>query len=121
MGVRCRCVRLEKARIGQAKPYRAMITVDGKSRDLGRHASCEEAEAACRAVRKIFPAKVKSALPVSKTTQEVIRSQLAMGQSQRQVARLFRVSHETVRQIALRTPGSAALGRDPREPVGDCW
>jgi hypothetical protein len=120
-GVRCRCVRLEKARIGQDKPYRAKLTVDGKSRDLGRYATREEAEAACRAVRRVLPAKAKSAPPVSETIQEDIRSELATGKSQRQVARLFKVSHETVRQIALMTPGSAALGRDPREPVGDCW
>jgi hypothetical protein len=118
-GVRCRCVRLEKARIGQAKPYRAKITVDGKPRDLGRYATREEAEAACRGGRKIFPAKVKSAPPVSGTIQEAIRSELATGKSQRQVARLFKVSQETVRQIAMKAPGSAALGRDPREPVGD--
>jgi hypothetical protein len=120
-GVRPRCVRLEKSRLGQAKPYRAKITVDGKSRNLGRFASREEAEAACRAVRKVFPAKAKSAPPVSETIQESIRSELAMGKSQRAVARLFGVSHATVRQIALKAPGSAALGRDPREPVGDCW
>jgi hypothetical protein len=36
VGVRPRCVRLEKSRLGQSKPYRAKITVDGKSRDLGR-------------------------------------------------------------------------------------
>jgi hypothetical protein len=118
-GVRCRCVRLEKSRIGQAKPYRAKITVDGNSRDLGRYATREEAEAACRAVRKVFPAKAKSAPPVSETIQEAIRSELATGKSQRQVAGLFRVSHETVKQIALKTPGSAALGLHPREPVGD--
>jgi hypothetical protein len=121
VGVRPRCVRLEKSRLGQSKPYRAKIVINGKSKDLGRYASREEAEAACRAVRKIFPAKVKTAPPVSETIQEAIRSELAMGKSQRQVARAFKVSHETVRQIALRTPGSAALGRDPREPVGDCW
>jgi hypothetical protein len=95
--------------------------INGKSKDLGRYASREEAEAACNAVRKMSPAKVKSAPPVSETTQESIRSDLATGKSQRQVARVFKVSHETVRQIALRPPGSAALGRDPREPVGDCW
>ena len=120
-GVRCRCVRLEKARIGQGKPYRAKITVDGESRDLGRFATREEAEAACRAVRRVFPAKVKSAPPVSETIQEAIRSELAMEKSQRQVARLFKVSRESVRQIALKGPGSAARGRDPREPVGDYW
>jgi DNA invertase Pin-like site-specific DNA recombinase len=119
--VQRRCVRPEKARIGQAKPYRAKITVDGKPRDLGRYATREEAEAACRAVRKVFPAKVKTAPPVSETIQEAIRSELAMGKSQRAVARLFGVSHGTVRQIALKAPGSAALGRDPRELVGDCW
>jgi DNA-binding CsgD family transcriptional regulator len=119
--VQRRCVRLEEARIGQAKPYRAKITVNGKSRDLGRFATSEEAEAACRAVRRVFPAKAKSAPLVSETIREAIRSELATGKSQRQVARLFGVSHETVRQIALRMPGSAALGRDPREPVGDCW
>jgi hypothetical protein len=114
-----RCVRYDASRKG--KPYRAKITVDGKSRDLGRYATREEAEAACRAVRKVFPAKAKSAPPVSETIQEAICSELATGKSQRQVARLFKVSHETVRQIALKAPGSAALGRDPREPVGDCW
>ena len=121
VGVRPRCVRLEKSRLGQSKPYRAKIVINGKSKDLGRYASREEAEAACRAVRKIFPAKVKTAPPVSETIQEAIRSELAMGKSQRQVARMFGVSHETVRQIALKTPGNAALGRDPREPVGGCW
>jgi hypothetical protein len=120
-GGRPRCVRLEKARIGQAKPYRAKLIIDGKSKDLGRYATREEAEAACGAVRKVFPAKVKTAPPVSETIREAIRSELATGKSQRQVARLFGVSHEAVRQIALRMPGSAALGRDPREPVGDCW
>jgi len=120
-GVRCRCVRLEKARIGQAKPYRAKIVVNGKAKDLGRYASRAEAEAACQAVRRVFPAKVKTAPPVPETIQEAIRSELSTRKSQRQVARLFGVSHETVRQIALKAPGSAALGKDPREPVGDCW
>ena len=120
-GVQRRCVRLEKSRLGRGKPYRAKITVDGESRDLGRFATREEAEAACRAVRRVFPAKVKSAPPVSETIQEAIRSELAMGKSQRQVARLFKVSHETLRQIALKALGNAVLGKDPREPVGDCW
>jgi hypothetical protein len=61
VGVRPRCVRLEKSRLGQAKPYRAKIVINGKSKDLGRYASREDAEAACKAVRKIFPAKAKSA------------------------------------------------------------
>jgi hypothetical protein len=120
-GVRPRCVRLEKSRLGRGKSYRAKIVINGKSKDLGRYASREEAEAACRAVRKMFPAKVRTAPPVSETIQEAIRSELAKGKSQRQVTRLFKVSHETVRQIALRTPGSAALEKDPRESVGDCW
>jgi DNA-binding CsgD family transcriptional regulator len=72
-------------------------------------------------VRRVFPAKAKSAPPVSETIQEAIRSELAMGKSQRQVARLFKVSHETLRQIALKALGNAVLGKDPREPVGDCW
>ena len=114
-----RAVRFEAGR--KSKPYRAKIVVGGKSRDLGRYATREEAEAACQAVRKIFPAKVKTAPPVSTITQEAICVELATGKSQRAVARLFGVSHEAVRQIALRAPGSAALGRDPREPVGDCW
>jgi hypothetical protein len=117
--MKTRCVRFEAGR--KSKPYRAKIVVDGKSRDLGRYATREEAEAACRGARKVFPAKAKSAPPVSETIQEAIRSELALGKSQRQVARLFKVSHETVRQIALKAPGSAALGRDPRESVGDCW
>jgi hypothetical protein len=121
VGVRPRCVRLEKSRLGQARPYRVKIVINGKSKDLGRYTTCEEAEAACQAVRRVSPAKVKTAPPVSETIQEAIRSELVTGKSQRQVARLFRVSHETVRQIALKAPGSAALGRDPREPVGDCW
>jgi DNA-binding transcriptional regulator YiaG len=121
VGVWPRCVRLEQSRLGRGKPYRAKIVINGKSRDLGRYSSREEAEAACKAVRKVLPAKAKSAPPVSRTIQEAIRSELAMGKSQRQVARLFGVSHETVRQIALKTPGSAALGKDPREPVGNCW
>jgi hypothetical protein len=116
---KARTVRYEASRKG--KPYRAKIVIDGRSRDLGRYASREEAEAACRAVRKVFPAKVRTGPPVSETILEAIRSELATGKSQRQVARLFKVSHETVRQIAWRMPGSAALGRDPREPVGDCW
>jgi hypothetical protein len=120
-GMQPRCVRLEKSRIGQGTPYRAKIVINGKSKGLGRYASRAEAEAACQAVRRVFPAKVKTAPPVSETIQEAIRSELAMGKSQRQVASLFKVSHETVRQIALKAPGSAALGRDPREPVrGDC-
>jgi hypothetical protein len=118
-GVRPRCVRLEKSRLGRGKPYRAKITVDGKSSDLGRFATREEAEAACRAVRRVFPAKVKSAPPVSETIQEAIRSELAMEKSRRQVARLFKVSHETLRQIALKALGNTVLGKDPREPVGD--
>jgi hypothetical protein len=64
-GVRLRCVRLDKSRSGQAKPYRAKIVINGKSKDLGRYASREEAEAACQAVRRVFPAKVKTAPPVS--------------------------------------------------------
>jgi DNA-binding CsgD family transcriptional regulator len=118
-GGRPRCVRLEKARIGQAKPYRAKLIIDGKSKDLGWYATREEAEAARQAVRRVLPAKAKSAPAMSETTQKAIRSELATGKSQRQVARLFKLSHETVRQIALRAPGSAALGRDPREPEGD--
>jgi hypothetical protein len=121
VGIRPRCVRLEQSRLGQSKPYRAKLVIDGKPKDLGWYATREEAEAACRAVRKMYPAKMKTAPPVSETIQEAIRSELAMGKSQRAVARLFGVSHETVRQIALEAPGSAALGRDPREPVGDCW
>jgi hypothetical protein len=120
VGVRPRCVRLEKSWLGQAKPYRAKIVINGKSKDLGRYATREEAEAACKGVRKVFPAKAKSAPPVSETIQEAIRSELATGKSQRHVARLFKVSHETVRQIALKASGSAALGKDLREPVGDC-
>jgi transposase len=68
-----------------------------------------------------LPAKARSAPPVSEIIQEAIRSELATGKSQRQVARLFKVSHETVRQIALKAPGGAALGKDPREPVSDWW
>jgi len=67
-GVQHRCVRLEKSRLGQAKPYRAKIVVDGKARDLGRFATREEAEAACQAVRRVLPAKTKSAPPVSAIT-----------------------------------------------------
>jgi hypothetical protein len=78
VGVRPRCVRLEKSRLGQSKPYRAKITVDGKSRDLGRYATRKEAEAVCRAVRKVIPAKVKTAPPVSETIQKAIRSDLNM-------------------------------------------
>jgi DNA-binding transcriptional regulator YiaG len=121
VGGRLRCVRLEKSRLGQSKPYRAKLVINGRSKDLGRYASRAEAEVACQAVRRVFSAKVKTAPPLSETLQEAIRSELAMGKSQRKVARLFKVSHETVRQIALKSPGSAALGRDPREPVGDYW
>jgi hypothetical protein len=120
-GVRPRYVRLEKSQLGRGKPYRAKIVINGKCKDLGRHASREEAEAACKAVWRVFPAKVKSAPPVSETIQEAIRSELAMEKSQRQVARLFKVSHETLRRIALKALGNAVLVKDPREPVGDCW
>jgi hypothetical protein len=80
-GVWIRCVRLEKSRLGQAKPYRAKIVIDGKSKDLGLYATPEEAEAACQAVRRVLPAKTKSAPPISATTQEAIRSELATGKS----------------------------------------
>jgi hypothetical protein len=52
-----RAVRFEAGR--KSKPYWAKIVVDGKSRDLGRYATREEAEAACQAVRRVLPAKTK--------------------------------------------------------------
>jgi hypothetical protein len=80
-GVQCRSVRLEKARVGQAKPNRAKIMVDGKSRDLGRFAMREAASASSQAERRVFPAKMKSAPPMSETIQESICSELSTGRA----------------------------------------
>jgi hypothetical protein len=81
----------------------------------------EEAAAACRAVRKLFPAKRTTKPPLSEATRNSIRAKLADGLSHWKIAEEVKVSKGTVWRIAHERDDKAALGKDPREPVGDCW
>jgi hypothetical protein len=115
--MKARAIRYEASRKG--KPYRAKIVIEGKTRDLGRYASREEAEAACRAVRKVLPAKQPTKPPLTDAACAAILSTYEQLRNGRATARTHSVSHETVQRIVK--SASAALGRDPREPIGDCW
>jgi transposase-like protein len=119
MRIKTRAVRLEKGR--KSVPYRAKVWINGQDVDLGRYKTHEEAAAACRAVRKLFPAKGTTRPPLSDERRAAILATYEQLKSGRATARVHGVSHETVQRIVKGTPEAAALGRDPREPVGDCW
>jgi hypothetical protein len=114
-----RCVRREKGR--KSVPYQAKLWINGQDVDLGRYKTHEEAAAACRAARKLFPAKGTFRPPLSDEKRTAILEIYEQLKSGRATARVHGVSHETVQRIVRGTPEAAALGRDPREPVGDCW
>jgi hypothetical protein len=97
--VQHRCVRLEKSRLGQAKPYRAKIVVNGKAKDLGRYASREEAEAACRGARKACPMQRRGRPPLSQEKREAIRETYRTVKSQPKTAAIHGVGVKTVQRI----------------------
>jgi hypothetical protein len=115
--MRNRCVRQEKGRT--SAQFKAKLCIEGRSVDLGRDKTHEEAAAACRAVRKLFPAKQPTKPPLTDEKRAAILATYEQLQNGRATARQHGVSHETVQRIVK--AASAALGRDPREPVGDCW
>jgi hypothetical protein len=115
--MRNRCVRQEKGRT--SAQFKAKLCIEGRSVDLGRYKTHEEAAAACRAVRRLFPAKGTTKPSLSDEQRAAIQATYEQLQNGRATARQHGVSHETVQRIVK--AASAALGRDPREPVGDCW
>jgi hypothetical protein len=114
---KARAVRYERGR--SSTPFKAKLWIDGRSVNLGRYASREEADAACRAVRKVLPAKQPTKPPLTDEARVAILSTYEQLRIGRATARAHGVSHDTVQRIVK--SASAALGKDPREPVGDCW
>jgi hypothetical protein len=114
-----RVVQQEKGR--KYTPWRARLWIDGERVDLGHYKSREAAEAACHAVRKVLPAKGITKGPLPEAKRAAILQDIATGQSQGKTAKAHGVSKQTVWKLIHRTEKTAALGRDPREPIGDCW
>jgi hypothetical protein len=114
-----RVVTLEKDR--KYSPWKAKLWIDGRLVSLGRYKSREAAETACKAVRKVCPAKRTTKPPLTDEKRTAILASYERLQNGRATAREHGVSHETVQRIVRETPKAAALGRDPREPIGDCW
>jgi hypothetical protein len=117
MSAQRRCIRQERGR--KSVPFRAKLWINGQDVNLGRYQTHEEAEAACRAVRKLFPAKGTTRRPLSDEKRAAVLATYERLGNGRATAREHGVSHETVERLVRST--KAALGRDPREPVGDCW
>jgi hypothetical protein len=99
VSVRLRCVRLETSRLGQAKPYRAKIVINGKPRDLGRYATREEGEAAFRGARKACPMQLRGRPPLSPEKREAVRETYRTVKSQPKTAAIHGVSLKTVQRI----------------------
>jgi transposase-like protein len=68
-----------------------------------------------------LPAKGTTKPPLSDEKRAAILTTYEQLKSGRATARVHGVSHETVQRIVRETPKAAELGRDPGEPVGDCW
>jgi hypothetical protein len=114
-----RCVKLDRSH--KYAPFQARIYINGKPKHLGRFKTRGEAELACKMARKLFPAKGTTKPPLSDEKRASILATYERLQNGRATARDHGVFHETVQRIVRETPKAAALGRDPREPIGDCW
>jgi DNA invertase Pin-like site-specific DNA recombinase len=99
-GMRHRCVRFNRTK--PTKPWDAILHINGKRRSLGRYATREEAEAACKAVRKIVPAlpSGRPRLPQEKR-EAILNTYLSTG-SQKKTAEACGVNVKTVQRL-LRT------------------
>jgi DNA invertase Pin-like site-specific DNA recombinase len=108
MNLRPRCVRYNKSK--PTKPWDAILHLNGKRRSLGRYATREEAEAACRGVRKIIPALPpgRPRLPQEKR-EAILNTYLSTG-SQKKTAEACGVNVKTVQRVLKER---AAQGTDP--------
>jgi hypothetical protein len=82
-----------------AKPWDAILHINGQRKSLGRCATRAEAEAACKAVRKIVPALPPGRPRLPQEKREAILSTYLATGSQKKTAEACGVSAKTVQRL----------------------
>jgi hypothetical protein len=82
-----------------SKPWDAILHLNGKRKSLGRYATREEAEAACRAVRKIIPALPRGRPRMPQEKRQAIPDTYRSIGSQKATAEACQVNVKTVQRL----------------------
>jgi hypothetical protein len=97
MNLRPRCVRYNKTK--PTKPWDAILHLNGQRKSLGRYATREEAEAACRDARKAVPTLPPGRPHIPPERRQVIRDTYYTTGSKEATARACGVNVKTVYRV----------------------
>jgi DNA invertase Pin-like site-specific DNA recombinase len=114
--MRHRCVRFNRTK--PTKPWDAILHINGKRRSLGRYATREEAEAACRAVRKIVPALPSGRPRMPEEKREAIPNTYLSTGSQKKTAEACGVNVKTVQRLLKERGSTKEVDPYPDMAVG---